>query len=489
MYKYTVLFYLSIPGSGGEKMITYIFNNNNIPLYEQLYSFIKKDIENGYFDLNKKLPSRRKFAEHLKVSTSTIDRAYFQLEAEGYIYSKVKKGYFVNFFEKNLHENSENNEKKLFANMKKNEEIKYKYDFKTNSVDIDSFPFSIWAKLMRQVLSENKEEILRDSDPRGIKVLREEISDYLYNFRGIKANPEQIILGSGSEYIYTLLTQIMGRKHKYGIENPGYSKIRKIFQVNGVETLPLTLDEYGICIEEINRSGINIVHATPSHQFPLGMVMPVNRRNTLLNWMNEEAGRYLIEADYDSEFRLSGRPIPALKSLDKTGKVIYVNTFSRSLIPTLRINYILLSEELMDVYWKNYSFYSCSISNIEQLTLAKFMKLGYFERHITRMRKIYKEKRDVFIHTLRQSRLKNKIKIIRQEAGIHLLMEIHNGMSEVELIKSAGRRGVHVYGVSEYYSFSKVNCPEKTLVIGYSGMKKTDILLAVKELEEAWANE
>lgn len=469
-------------------MRTYIFDSyNNLPLYEQLYGFIKKDIEKGYFDLNRKLPSRRKFAEHLKVSTSTIDRAYFQLEAEGYIYSKPKSGYFVNFFEKNLHENINNNEKKLFDNIKENKKIKYKYDFKTNSVDTDSFPFSVWTKLMRQVLSNNKEEILSDSDPRGIKVLREEISNYLYNFRGIKANPEQVILGSGSEYIYTLLTQIIGRKLKYGIENPGYLKIRKIFQVNGVETLPLTLDEHGICIEEMDKSGINVVHTTPSHQFPLGMVMPVSRRNSLLNWMNKISGRYLIEADYDSEFRSSGRPIPALKSLDKAGKVIYVNTFSRSLIPTLRINYVLLPEELMNVYWENYSFYSCSISNIEQLTLAKFLKLGYFERHITRMRKIYKEKREIFIQALGQSKLKSKIKIIRQEAGIHLLMEVHNGMNESELIKSAAKRGIRVYGVSEYYSFSKANCPEKTLVIGYSGMGKTDLLSAIKELEAAWA--
>ncbi len=473
-------------------MLTYILNNKSkIPLYEQLYHFIRRDIEQGKLKANQKLPSKRQLSSHLKISVITVGAAYSQLIAEGYITSRPKSGFYINKIDHNF--NIYNNYNKNKENHNTNsinyhtEHLQeYKYDFKTNVVDTTQFPFDTWARLTREVLSERSAQLLSKTDPLGIYGLRQQIADYLYSFRGIKAKPEQIIIGAGSEYLTGLIIQLLGRKNIYGVENPGYHKTAKIFAMNDVKTNYHAMDNYGIDMNYLINSDTNIIHITPSHHFPLGIVMPITRRAELLNWAMENDNRYIIEDDYDSEFRFSGRPIPALQSLDKYDKVIYMNTFAKSLAPSFRISYMVLPIKLLEYYLNNLLFYSSTVPVIEQLTLAKFIEKGYFERHISRMRNIYKLRRNFLINEINNSNLGKICEIKGQDSGLHLLIKINNNMNEKALIKSAIENNVRVYGLSEYYFGNIKNYPHNTVIMGYSGMDLSEIKQAIICLNKSW---
>lgn len=468
-------------------MITFIFNNDSkMPMYEQLYKFLRAEIENGRLHSDEKMPSKRKLAIHLKVSTVTVETAYAQLVAEGYLVGVPKSGYFVQIFDSSLLNIAPRLEHTPLTYEK--DKVSYEFDFKTNVVDTKLFPFASWTKLAREVLSESSNDLLNVAHPQGSYELRQEIADYLYNFRNIKTTVEHIIVGAGSEYLLGLLIQILGRKSIYAVENPGYNKIYKIFKSNDVITVPVSIDEHGLNMKKLRETDAGIVHITPSHQFPLGIIMPVSRRMSLLKWANESNDRYIIEDDYDSEFRFSGHPIPALQGLDYSGKVIYINAFTKSIAPSLRISYIVLPHNLLEVYKNNFMFYSCTVPNFEQYILSKFMSRGYFERHLSRMRKAYKERRDLFITTVMCSKLGKMVDIIGHDAGLHLLMHIKNGLDEKQLVNKAKAVGIRVYGLSEYYNSPTQDYPQSTVVIGYSGFNSDDIEIALKRLENAWTN-
>jgi|BioPla2DNA2_1021312.scaffolds.fasta_scaffold00019_58 GntR family transcriptional regulator/MocR family aminotransferase len=468
-----------------DAMLTIILSpDSSIPLYEQLYKFIKNEIEENRIKANDKLPSKRGLASHLKISRSTIEAAYSQLQAEGYIRSKPGSGFYVEQI--NLKLNSER-PKHSISPVKYESPKNYKYEFNTNGVDTNYFPFSTWAKLSREVLSEKKEEILLSSHPQGMYSLREEIAQYLYSFRGIQAKPEQIIIGAGSEFLISLIIQILGRNKIYALENPGYPKTKKIFYSNDVETISINMDESGIKISDLEKNNINVVHVTPSHHFPLGIVMPVSRRMDLLNWAAQDENRFILEDDYDSEFRFTGKPIPALQSMDSLGQVIYINTFTKTLAPSLRISYIVLPKKLLKVYYNNFLFYSCTVPSFEQFTLYKFMHDGYFERHINRMRNIYRIRRDSLISMLMNSKLADCIEIIGQNAGLHFIMRVNNGMSEDELVIAAKEQDILVHGLSKYYTNKNSIMP--SIVIGYSTIQDKDLDVCVKLLEAAWCQD
>ena len=467
-------------------MITFIFNpQSKTPLYEQLYRFVRTEIERGKLNSDEKLPSKRKLAAHLKVSTVTVETAYAQLEAEGYIRTVPKSGYYVMPYEGHPSDMPAVLQQETPLTDQTN--TGYDYDFKTNVVDTGLFPFATWAKLAREVLADSSHELLNVTHPQGSPALRSEIAEYLYKFRGITASPEQIVVGAGSEYLIVLLIQLLGRSGTYALENPCYGKIYKIFKSNDIATVPVALDEQGLSVAELEKTQADTVHVTPSHQFPLGIVMPVGRRLALLKWAGEKSGRYIIEDDYDSEFRFTGQPIPALKGLDREDRVIYINAFTKSLAPSLRISYAVLPRRLMDIYRENFMFYSCTVPNFEQYTLSKFLSSGSFERHLSRMRKAYKERRDLLITAIMQSKLAAVTKIVGADAGLHFLMMVKNGMSEAELIANARKAGVHIYGLSGYYNFPARDMPAGTLVIGYSGVNPGDMTAAVKRLEKAWS--
>jgi GntR family transcriptional regulator/MocR family aminotransferase len=286
------------------------------------------------------------------------------------------------------------------------------------------FPFATWAKLAREVLALNSDELLNVTHPQGVPSLREEIAAHLYKFRGIRVPADSIVVGAGSEYLLVLLLQLLGRERIYALENPCYGKIYKLFQSNDIRTIPIALDEHGLSVRDLTASDASVVHVNPSHQFPTGIVMPVGRRMNLLQWAAAADNRYIIEDDYDSEFRFAGQPIPAMQGLDHADKVIYINAFTKSLAPSLRISYLVLPPPLMERYREKFMFYSCTVPNFEQYTLYRFLHGGYFERHLNRMRNACKERRDLFITLLKDSRLGEVAEPVGAEAGLHFLLRV-----------------------------------------------------------------
>ena len=449
-------------------MLTFqIDNTSNIPIYQQIYNYIRTEIESGNLKSGEKLPSKRAFASHMNVSVVTVETAYGHLLSEGYIHSKAGSGFYVEDYN-------------ISDEIEKIPDISIncadvKYDFGTNSADTSLFPFSVWAKLSRATLNEKTTDLLNSCDFRGIYSLRKEISQYLHKFRGMEVSPDQIIIGAGSEYLLGLIIQLLGRDMAYGVENPGYRRIYDIFSISASRVFPVPMDEKGASVSAISGFGINVLHVTPSHHFPLGMTMPIVRRQELLQWAYSKPERYIIEDDCDCEFCYKGRPAPALQSLDKQERVIYLNTFTRTLAPSIRIGYMVLPEHLAEKFRSRLGFYSCTVPVFEQYTLAKFMAEGYFERHINRIKKVYRQRRDTLINCIKNSPLKNHAVISGEGAGLHIVLKVVNGMSQNEFVSSALNAGIKIHGLTEYYSFPDSNIPENSLVIGFSGIDAEQI--------------
>lgn len=465
-------------------MLTYSFADlGSDSLYEHLYKCIKNDIIKGVLKPGDKLPSKRNFAKNLNISTITIENAYGQLMAEGYIYSIAKKGYFVSdinrtvTIEKNI--NSFKGENLL--NNIKHDGIHYFADFLNNRTSRDNFPFSTWAKLMREVISQEDDNLLIAPPSGGILRLRQAIADYLFGFRAIKVNPSQIIIGAGTEYLYGLLIQLLGREKVFAIEDPGYKKISEVYKANGVKCEYISLDNEGVNISELEEKKADIIHISPSHHYPTGIVMPVSRRYELLGWASKSNDRYIIEDDYDSEFRLLGHPIPSMQSIDVMEKVIYINTFTKSLASTIRISYMVLPKHLLERFYSKLGFYSCTVSNFEQYTLAKFISEGYFEKHINRMRNFYRNKRDFITKCINKHVRGSLVKIKEEDAGLHFLLEVNTEMSDDELIEKAKDNGIRISCLSKYYQ-NKENIKEHVVIINYSGINMNSIEEAVLRL-------
>lgn len=466
-------------------MLTYHLDpHSKTPLYEQLYRAVRTDIMSGTLAGGTRLPSKRQLAANLRVSQITVETAYGQLLAEGYIVSEPRRGYFV---QKQLTVPAQTQAPKAAApHTHAAPEDDCKYDFRTNIVDTECFPFATWARLSRSVLSEYSDRLLRATDPCGAAELREQIERYLYDFRGINISPDNILVGAGSEYLMHLVIQLLGRDRVYALENPGYRKLYQIFDVSGVAVRPLPLDKSGLRADALAASDASVVYLTPSHHFPLGTVMPAARRMEILRWASAAPDRYIIEDDYDSEFRYASRPIPALGEMDRAGRVVYVNTFAKSLSPALRIGYLVLPDALMARYRERFSLYSSTVPSFDQHTLAAFMRTGGFERHISRSRKVYQARRDALMAALDRELADLPHEVSRSEAGLHLLLHMRNGMLERELIERARAVGVRVYGLSAYYT-PPVKPPKATLVLGYAGLTERQIDEAAALLRQAWS--
>lgn len=469
-------------------VLTYSFDNiGDDTLYEYLYKQIKNDIKTGKLNPGEKLPSKRSFAKHLNISTITVENAYEQLVAEGYIYSIPRSGFYVSDISMYDHEINHHIESKpVILNTDRSENTpNYFIDFVNNSTPTDNFPFETWARLMRKNISENKKNLMIKSPSIGVYQLRCAIVDYLYQFRGIVVEPDQIIVGAGTEYLYSLIIQLLGYDRKYAVEEPGYQKISYIYESNNVECLRIPLDNSGIDVDTLEKSQADVVHITPSHHFPTGIVTPINRRYEILSWASKSESRYIIEDDYDSEFRLKGKPIPALQSIDSAEKVIYINTFSKSLTSTIRISYMVLPKSLMKRYNDGLSFYSCTVSNFEQYTLANFIQEGYFERHISRMRNYYRNIRDSILTNIVKREDNEKVQIMEEDAGLHFLLKVDTKLIDEELINHATEKGIHVSCLSQYY-YDQTNAIKNTLIINYSGINAENIEEGVERLFEVF---
>lgn len=437
-------------------MITYsLTDTGSDSLYEYLCKSIKNDILQGALKAGERLPSKRIFASNLGVSVVTVENAYAQLMAEGYIYSVPKKGFYVAEFNSSIVE-----QKGLFLEKDVLAEGEKALaadpgdscfaDFSSNQTSSDLFPFTIWSKVIREMLSDSRVQLMTNSPCGGVPALREAIGRYLRDFRGMSVRPEQIIVGAGTEYLYGLLVQLLGNDRIYGVENPGYRKLENIYRSFRAPCEWISMDEAGICVPALEDKAVEIVHITPSHQYPTGIVMPISRRYELLGWASRKEGRYIIEDDYDSELRLSGQPIPTLQSIDLSEKVIYMNTFTKTLCSTVRISYMILPPELLARFYERLSFYSCTVSNFEQYTLARFIEEGKFEAHVNRLRNHYRKKRDMLLEALDHSKFKERISVSGEEAGLHFLLTVHTKLPEGVVMERAGERGIRLVPLSSY---------------------------------------
>jgi GntR family transcriptional regulator/MocR family aminotransferase len=432
--------------------------------YDYLTRCIKGDILSGRLGAGEKLPSKRALAQHLQVAVVTVENAYAQLVAEGYLDPREKRGYFVRPLEAKLPPPPLPEGPVPVTGQK---EDSWLLDLRSGGVGTEGFPFSVWAKLTRRVLTEKGEDLLRSTPHNGALELRQAISRHLYQFRGIAAAPEQIVVGAGTEYLYNLIVQLLGRELVYGLEDPGYSKAYQVYRLSGARTADLPVDRQGVPPEALGESGAQVLHISPNHQFPTGVVTPIGRRQSYLRWAEE--GNYIIEDDYDSEFRFTGRPIPTLKSIDRGGRVLYVNTFSRSLAPSLRIGYLVLPPQLVEEYSRRLGFYSCTVPAIEQYTLADFLDQGHFDSHVSRMRLFYRSRRDRVMAAIRESALGGRCRVRGEDAGLHFLLELDTEKEDRELYELAQQQGVRLSFLSHYQRLPTPDC-RHTLVINYPGV-------------------
>ena len=476
-------------------MLTYSFENiGSEPLYLHLYKCIKNDILDGVLLSGTKLPSKRSFAKNLGISNITVENAYAQLQAEGFIYSVPKKGYYVTELPDNMPGSMEEHiihkEGGRYTSCIMEEESQCKIDLVSNMTPPSNFPFSIWAKLMREVISEKSSELMKKSPWGGVMELRSAISLHLKQFRNMDVAPEQIITGAGTEYLYTLIIQLLGYDKIYAIENPGYNKVAQIYKSNNVACEYISVGSSGIVIEELEKHNADVAHISPSHHYPTGIITPVSRRYEILAWASKKKDRYIIEDDYDSEFRLEGKPMPTLQGIDIMERVIYINTFTKSLAPTIRISYMVLPFTLLQKFHDKLSFYSCTVSNFEQYTLARFINNGYFEKHINRMRNYYRNVRDRLMKEIKKSRLADICEISEEGSGLHFLLKIHTEIPDSEYVEICRQNRINVSCLSQYYIEDKRGIREggtgshcgnaykdrqHIIIMNYSGIRMEDI--------------
>lgn len=458
---------------------------SEMPLYEQIYHHLKEEIKKGNLKAAVKLPSTRVLAEHLKVSRSTTQMAYEQLVSEGYIEAVPCRGYFVAKIEELIE--VEPKARGEFIPEQEPVSRSFAVDFSPRGIDLNQFPYNAWRKVTRNTLVDDNKKMFLAGNPQGEWMLREAIRGYLHSARGVNCHEDQIIVGAGSEYLLMLLYQILGPGRRIAMENPTYKQAYRVFESLGYQVIPIEMDRYGLDASRLAQSQADVTYVMPSHQYPMGIVMPVKRRQELLLWAQQKEGRYLIEDDYDSEFRYKGKPIPALQGMDTCGNVIYIGTFSKSIAPAIRVSYMVLPGPLLEIYQKQVNFYASTVSRIDQNILYQFIVEGYYERHLNRMRGIYKAKHDVLLAELKA--LEPEFHIKGEYAGLHVLLTHKKGRPEAVLMEQAERAGVKVYGLSAYFIGPYHDGQSSTVVLGYANLSEEQIRDGIRRLKEAWMEE
>ena len=447
------------------------------PLYEQLYQQLAEQIHNGIQKPGDKLPGRRSMAASLGISVSTVDTAYQLLAAEGLVQSRSRSGFYVQDTQGLLHQ-----PKRMEPVLTRTENTPYLYDLSTGSVDTSLFPFHTWAKIQKELLYTHH-ELLNRGAMQGDENLRIQIARYLNSERGVQCHADQIVIGAGIEYLLGCLASLF-KGSCCAIENPGYHRTRVVLENNGIPCKLVDIDQYGLPADDLED--VDLCYITPSHHFPTGISMPAARRAQLLEWAQKNPQRYIIEDDYDSEFRFDLRPISSLQGMANHHEhVIYLTTFSKSLAPSIRLACMVLPNSLLTQYQKTYAVYANTVSRFEQQTLCQFIEQGYFSRHISRMRHSYRKRKDAFYQSLKQA-FGDDLQITGQHTGLHFLLTYPNAGSEAAMILKAQKQGVHLKGLSEYYMNRHSLCPTQTVVAGYAALTTDDIEEVTKRLKLAW---
>ena len=454
-------------------MLTYELKKSpGVPLYEALYRCIRDDIFSGKLAAGEKLPSKRALAQHLEVSKITVETAYSQLLAEGYICSREKVGYFVEAVERSARREA--------AEAPGQELQKEEPLLDLSSTGTEHFPFSVWTRLQREVMLDYGEQLLQPLPHQGIPELRRAIADHLAAFRGMDIDPENILIGAGTDFLYNLLIQLLGRDKIFAVEEPGYSKIRQIYSAGGVTCISAPMDSLGVRPDGLKQA--DVLHFSPSHHFPTGLVTPMSRRLELLSWVREKNG-WIIEDDYDSEFRFDAHPMSAMQSLDRE-RVIYMNSFSKTLAPSIRISYLVLPARLMTEFKERLGFYSCTVASFEQYTLARFLARGHFEKHINRMRKFYRTRRNRVVNLLQTCPIAGRITILEQDAGLHFLLKVDTDLPDSVLEERLAQRGIRIQPISRYF-YSPAGEDLHLFVVNYSQVDESALEKVLQQLPQA----
>lgn len=454
-------------------MLTYELKKSaGVPLYEALYRYIRADILAGRLSAGEHLPSKRALAAHLEVSKITVESAYAQLLAEGYIRSVEKVGFFVE-------------DGKCVAPVSPTVNDVPPSAPAVPRLDLTGgtggqFPFSVWSKLQREVMLDYAETLLLPMPNIGVLELREAIAQHLADFHAMRVAPEQILVGAGGDFLYNLLIQLLGRERVFAVEEPVYGKIRKIYASAGARVMSAEMDGAGVVPASLEDA--DVAHLSPSHHFPTGLVTPLQRRKELIAWAHS-GDKWLIEDDYDSEFRFDAHPMPTLFTLDGGERVVYMNSFSKSLAPSIRISYLVLPRALMARFQEELGFYSCTVPSFEQYTLARFLSRGYFEKHINRMRKHYKQKRNALLSMLSNSHLPCAVTVMEQDAGLHFLLKVDTALDDEALITRLSNYDVRVHALSHYCHAAPNEEQQHTLVVNYAGVDLDALCDVLRALE------
>ena len=450
---------------------------SGVPLYEQLYRSLAAEMRTGAISAGTRMPGKRRLAAELSVSVNTVDAAYQMLAAEGYLEARERSGFYVQEYlalpprpERAPGTPAKPMEPEAPAGEAAPPSPPVRYDLSTRGVDPALFPFRTWARLQKELLYSSP-ELLTHGDAQGDWELRQALADYLEEYRGVQCSPQQIVVGAGLEYLLGLLAPLL--PGKAAVETPGYPRAKQVLENNGVECCCLPVDEDGLSIEELSRSGASVCYVTPSHQFPTGVTMPAGRRAELLHWAAKRPGeRYIIEDDYDSEFRFDTRPLPSLQGMaGADGPVVYLSTCSRSLAPSIRIAYMVLPEHLLPAWRKKYRLYSGTVSRFEQQTLARFITEGYFTRHLARERVAYKARRDALAAALNTAFAPGELTLAGLHTGLNLLAKLKDPPPDAALRCAAEAEGVQLSLLSDYDLTGEAPSAAGTLVLGYGSLK------------------
>ncbi|MGV3275609.1 MocR-like pyridoxine biosynthesis transcription factor PdxR [Staphylococcus sp. 11261D007BR] len=449
-----------------EMLMFNIQKSKEQPIYIQLYEKIKDHIIEGTIHEGEKLPSKRQLSHYLSISQTTIEHAYGLLIDEGFIYSKAKSGFYVSDIE-SLPFIQPSHSPELSSSHKTTETtFKPRYAFKLGAIDKAHFPFEQFRKYAKEAFEDLQHDLVETGHIQGDYRLRFQISQYLFHSRGVKSSPDRIIIASSTEQLLSIITDILPKNSAFMLEDPIYRQVRQLLKRKHIafDFLPIVQD--GIDTQSINHIPQNVIYITPSHQFPTGVTMHIKKRIQLLKWANQNPNRYIIEDDYDSEFRYESKPIPALQSLDQTGNVIYVSTFSKSISPTLRIAYAVLPQSLIHRYHQTTNIEGGTVPRHTQFMVTRFMETNQFERHLNRMRKIYRQKRDKLLKVLNQ--YPHLFKVTGEQTGMHFVIEILNGRSEKECIHRFKQNDIHIKPISHYFFKHPQHRP--VFVLGFGGI-------------------
>ena len=455
---------------------------SGVPLYEQLYESLAAEMRSGAIPAGTRMPGKRRLAAELSVSVNTVDAAYQILATEGYMEPRERSGFYVQEYLA-LPTRPEEVPPPVSAAPSEAAEPPVRFDLSTRGVDPGLFPFRTWARLQKELLYSSP-QLLTHGDAQGDVELRQALADYREEYRGVRCTAEQVVVGAGMEYLLSLLAPLL--PGKTAVENPGYQRAKQVLENNGVSCRCLPVDADGLSLTALSASDAAVCYVTPSHQFPTGVTMPAGRRAELLHWAARAPGRrYIIEDDYDSEFRFDTRPLPSLQGMaGADGPVVYLSTCSRSLAPGIRIAYMVLPRQLLGAWQAKYRLYSGTVGRFEQQTLARFITGGYFTRHLARERTAYKARRDALVAALRTSFAPEELTLAGLHTGLHLLAQLKDPPPDAALRAAARQYGVRCSLLSDYDLTGTAHSAAGTLVLGYGSLPDADCAAAGERLKK-----